>query len=188
MFNQLGEEFRNFRPEVPADLESKVMRAVNRDRRSFWKFSLLYLNVFHFLAAVGVGVMIYLYSISGEPLSCSASIASNSQVNQVLSLPAKAEIETANSESNLTGNFTKPSSKAKKSKFTANYVSSVSEVKETVNTETEVSNVTEKTSEIVIAEDMQSDPQDVVKQEIVQEEKKGAKPKGRKFTISTFHQ
>jgi hypothetical protein len=190
LLNQLGENFRGFQPEVPTYMEARVMNAVKKDQKSFWKFSLTYLNVYVVAAIAGGCLSAMLFSM-GNDLTSSAE---NANLAVVVSAPAVNPSISQNSDYISNEKSEIISDKIGRSQ-TRQQASKSQNVKPVVE---EVINCG-GTPEIPDLSEVHSNATDEsVKTKISQTtetsnaslpdlNKVEKKPKGKKFTISTFH-
>ncbi len=190
LLNQLGENFRGFQPEVPMHMEARVMNAIKKDQKSFWKFSLTYLNVYVVAALAGGCLAAVLLTMGNDVKSSTESTS----VARVVASPVVNPNSSQNSEniSNENDELTSDKSIRSQEKQQSAISINVKPVQEEVincagtpeiaevsqdhsNAEDEI----EKTQISQITEMSNASLPDLNKVE--------KKPKGKKFMISTFH-
>jgi preprotein translocase subunit SecF len=190
LLNQLGENLRGFQPEVPSHMEARVMNAIKKDKKSFWKFSLTYLNVYVVAALAGGCLAAMLFSMGNEvKLS-----AENTSAAAAVSAPAVIPNISQNSEniSNQNGELTSDKSSRSQKKQQSSISLNVKPVGE------EVINCGGTPEIPEVSQDHSNSEDEIVKSQISQTtetsiasipdvNKVEKKPKGKKFMISTFH-
>lgn len=189
LLNQLGENLRGFQPEVPVYMESRVMNAVKKDKKSFWKFSLTYLNVYVVTALAGGCLAAMLFSMGNDVKSS----AENATAAAVSALAVNPNI-SQNSEyiSNEKGELISDKSIRSQTKQQSSISLNGKPVGE------EVMNCAGTPDIAEVSQDHSNSEDEIVKTQISQTtetsnasipdvNKVEKKPKGKKFTISTFH-
>lgn len=190
LLNQLGENLRGFQPEVPSHMEARVMNAIKKDKKSFWKFSLTYLNVY-VVAALAGGCLAAMLLTMGNDVK---SNAENSGMSAAVSAPAVIPNISQNSEyiSNETGELTSDKSSRSQKKQQSSISLNVKPVGE------EVINCGGTPEIPEVSQDHSNSEDEIEKTQISQTtetsiasipdvNKVEKKPKGKKFMISTFH-
>jgi hypothetical protein len=189
LLNQLGENLRGFQPEVPVYMEARVMNAIKKDKKSFWKFSLTYLNVYVVAALAGGCLAAMLFSMGNDVKSS----AENATAAAVSALAVNPNI-SQNSEyiSNEKGELISDKSIRSQTKQQSSISLNVKPVGE------EVMNCAGTPDIAEVSQDHSNSEDEIVKTQISQTtetsnasipdvNKVEKKPKGKKFTISTFH-
>jgi hypothetical protein len=171
-------------------MEARVMNAIKKDKKSFWKFSLTYLNVYVVAALAGGCLAAMLFSMGNEV----KSNAENSGMSAAVSAPAVIPNISQNSEniSNQNGELTSDKSSRSQKKQQSSISLNVKPVGE------EVLNCAGTPDITAVSQDHSNSEDEIVKSQISQTtetsiasipdvNKVEKKPKGKKFMISTFH-
>jgi hypothetical protein len=171
-------------------MESRVMNAVKKDKKSFWKFSLTYLNVY-VVAAIAGGCLAAMLSSMGNDVTSSVE---NANVAVAVSAPAVNSNISQNSDyiSNEKSELISDKSLGSQTKQQASNSQNVKpDVEEVINCGgtpeipelSEVhSNATDETVKTQISQTTETSNASLPDFNKVEK-----KPKGKKFTISTFH-
>jgi hypothetical protein len=190
LLNQLGENFRGFQPEVPMHMEARVMNAIKKDQKSFWKFSLTYLNVYVVAALAGGFLAAMLLTMGNDVKSNTENLGMSAAVSAPVVIPniSQNSENISNEKGELASDKSSRSQKKQQSSNSLNVKLVREEVMNCAGTpETpEVSQVHSNTADETVKTQISqtTEPQNASLPDVNKVEKK---PKGKKFTISTFH-
>ena len=182
LLNQLGENLRGFQPEVPSHMEARVMNAIKKDKKSFWKFSLTYLNVYVVAALAGGCLAAMLLTMGNEVKSTAVSAPA------VIPNISQNSENISNQNGELTSDKSSRSQKKQQSSISLN-VKPVGEEVINCGGTPEIPEVSQdhSNSEDEIEKTQISQTTETSIASIPDVNKVEKKPKGKKFMISTFH-
>ena len=190
LLNQLGENFRGFQPEVPMHMEARVMNAIKKDQKSFWKFSLTYLNVYVVAALAGGFLAAMLLTMGNDVKSNAENLGVSAAVSAPVVIPniSQNSENISNEKGELASDKSSRSQKKQQSSNSLNVKLVREEVMNCAGTPEipEVSQVHSNTADETVKTQISqtTEPQNASLPDVNKVEKK---PKGKKFTISTFH-
>jgi hypothetical protein len=185
MLNQLGNNFRNFQPEVPAHMETRVMNALKKENKSFWRFSLTYLNIYVVGILIAGACAWALYSDSNAPQMAQQvqnNLIHNAGIEQISSQQIVVPQTTILADDSRKIQDKKAELKTQPNQ-SANGVLTCSGPPELLD----VDPIAVQSNDVLVRIEESQEVQDEHSKKAEPAIESEKKVKGRKFTVSTFH-